>query len=274
MLFILFTLAQAFAYQPGTYYTGNSLSPISLQEIVTQVKSGDIVIIGEEHNQAQCASAQLQMMRALQKNGLLVSVGMEFLDFTQQDLVNQYRSGMMSESEFLKSINWGSFNFDYYRDQILFPDAQYGQELVALNAPRSLSSKVARSGLGSLTEQEKALLPPNFTRGRDSYFERFQLAIGHVKDPQQLESFFLAQSLWDDTMAFQALEFMSRNPSSVLVIVVGEFHSQYGGGLPDRILARGFKGNIWTVSQVRASEASEIAPSPKYGDRASFIWLF
>jgi len=274
MLSILLTLTQAFAYQAGTFYTGHSLSPISLQEIVSQVRAGDIVIIGEEHNQAECASAQIEIMKALKKNDLLVSVGMEFLDFTQQGLVNEYRAGLISESDFLKKINWGGFDFKLYRDQILFPDPQQGQELVALNAPRSLSSKIARSGLTSLTEQEKALLPPNFTKGRDSYFERFKSVIGHVKDPSLLENYFLAQSLWDDTMAFQALKFITRKSTSVLVIVVGEFHSQYGGGLPDRILARGFKGNIWTISQMRVTQSSEMAPSPKYGERASFIWLF
>jgi len=274
-MLLLLGAFQVFAQMSGHYYLGHDpKQTISLQEMASQVKSGDIVMIGEEHNQAACASAQVQVLGALKKNGLHVNVGMEFLDITQQTYVDRYRNGELNEEDFLKSINWGGFDFAHYRDQILFPQAALQQELIALNAPRFLTSQIARRGIDSLDPTQRALLPPKFQKGRDSYFERFVSAIGHIKNPKLLENYFIAQSVWDDTMAYQATQFMIRKPDSVLVIIVGEFHSQYGGGLPDRIKERGFRGNLWTISQLRNELSTEMGPHPKYGERASYIWLF
>ena len=274
MVFLVLFMSQVWAFSAGEYYLGASQAPISLQEIATQVRPGDIVILGEEHNQKGCAEGQLKFLRTLKKNNLHVNVGMEFLDFTQQGDTDSFRGGKISESEFLNRINWGGFDFSLYREQILFPDSRFDEELVALNAPRFVTSQIARGGLDSLTEAQKGLLPPDFQKGRLSYFERFVSAIGHIKNPDALDRYFLAQSLWDDTMAYQALRFLSRKPQSVLVIIVGEFHSQYGGGLPDRILARGYQGRIWTISQLNALRPEEMLPSSHYGERASFIYLW
>jgi uncharacterized iron-regulated protein len=51
-------------------------------------------------------------------------------------------------------------------------------------------------------------------------------------------------------MAWKSLEWVHQNPDQVFVIVVGGFHVEYGGGLPDRIRARGLKGQVHTIVQV------------------------
>jgi uncharacterized iron-regulated protein len=218
-------------------------------------------------------------MNQLRRQGLKVSVGLEFFTFTDQPFVDQYRQGSLAETDFLKAINWGSPSFDFYRDQAVFADLHEGAQTLALNAPRKVTGKVAKTGLESLDASEKALLPPQFQLGRDSYRRRFLSMMPHLPDAAAGERYFAAQSIWDDTMAWRATDFIAQHPEQVLVIVVGEFHVQYGGGLPDRILARRPQTPVLTFSQINTTDLSpeevqeEITPSSIDGPRAHFLWV-
>lgn len=274
----LLMLAYAHAQTSGIL-AGNSLQPVSLTQAVQNVRPGSIVVIGENHGFKEHQSQQVAIMQALRDQGLVVSVGMEFFTYTDQPLVQAYRQGALSEPEFLQQIKWGGLSYDFYRDQALFPDLSEGAATVALNAPRSLTGKVSKQGLAALTPEDKALLPPQFSLGRESYKRRFLSMMPHLPSPEAGERYFAAQSIWDDTMAWQATDFLRSHPDQVLVIVVGDFHVQFGGGLPDRLRVRGGEFPVLTFSQVNTlglseSEiAKEVAPSETDGPRADFLWL-
>jgi uncharacterized iron-regulated protein len=80
-------------------------------------------------------------------------------------------------------------------------------------------------------------------------------------------------------MAWQAVQFSQQHPEQVLVIVVGEFHVQYGGGLPYRIVSRWPQAKIVTLSQIWGEGytdedvAEALKPSETEGPRADFIWV-
>ncbi len=279
-LFLVSLLTSACAHaQIQGIIDGSTHAPVTLEQSLDSVTPGSIVIIGENHGLKTHQDQQLQIMAALRAKSLKVSVGMEFFTFTDQAFVDQYRQGALTEADFLKSIHWGSPSFDFYKDQALFPNLAEGAQTWALNAPRKITSKVSKTGLASLDEGERALLPPYFQVGRDSYRERFLGMMPHLPDPAAGDRYFTAQSIWDDTMAWRAVDFITTKPDQVLVIVVGEFHVQYGGGLPDRIRARSPHTPILTFSQINTTDltdaevAAEIAPSTKEGPRANTLWL-
>lgn len=270
--------AQASSPPRSGIWRGADLQPVTLTQLVAGFRPGDVLVIGENHENPQHQAQQLELLKALRGRGLKVNVGMEFLTYIFQDQVDSYVRGDLDEADFLKEVQWGGSNFDFYRDQILFA-RQSGGRTYALNFPRSLSSKVVRGGLSSLSPEEAALLPPDLTLGNGSYFERFLGAAGsHVPDRATAERYFLAQSLWDDTMAWRARLAMDASPDAVLVIVVGEFHAQYGGGLPERLRARGLS-NVRVLSQLNLKGLSEseveeeIKVHPIWGVRADELWL-
>ncbi len=252
------------------------LMPVSLESALSQVGPGQIVVLGEEHGAMPIADQQVQVLETLRNKGLKVSVGMEFFAYPYQDVVDSWRQGQIPEDEFLKKIEWGmGFPFAAYKRQALFPSSQ--ETVLALNAPRTLTGKISKMGINSLSAEEKALLPPGWTRGNERYFKRFQKIMGdHLPNPAAVENYFDAQSTWDDTMAWKATEFLKSHPEDVLVIVVGEFHVQYGGGLPDRLRARGAK--VITFSQVNLEGLSDVEqreavqPSSSEGPRSDFVW--
>lgn len=279
-LFLVGLLLSACAHaQIEGILDGTTLAPVSLTETVQAVTPGSIVVIGENHGFQVHQDQQLQIMSALRQKQLKVSVGMEFFTFTHQNFVDQYRQGTLEERDFLKAVGWGSPAFDFYRAQVLFPNPQEGARTWALNAPRQITSKVAKTGLESLDESEKNLLPPQLQLGRESYRKRFLSMMPHLPDPASGDRYFAAQSIWDDTMAWRAVDFITQNPEQVLVIVVGDFHVQYGGGLPDRLRARAPGVPVWTFSQINTQGLTpeevetETLPSPKEGPRASYLWL-
>ena len=257
----------------------NGRDSVSLNEALSTVQAGEIVIIGEEHGSALCQGEQMAILQTLRARGLRVNVGMEFLEYPQQAVTDQFRAGSLPETDFLKAVGWGSLPFELYREQILFPRVDHGEMTRALNAPRALTGHVAKSGLDSLSDAEKSWLPPGLTRGNDRYFERFKKTIGHLPNPDAADRYFWAQSIWDETMAWQAIDQQVQHPDAVLVIIVGEFHVQYGGGLPARIRARGGP-RVLTFSEVNLADmndsdrASALQPDPIDGARADFIWAF
>jgi uncharacterized iron-regulated protein len=78
-------------------------------------------------------------------------------------------------------------------------------------------------------------------------------------------------------MAWKACEAIKSHPEQVFVIIVGEFHVQYGGGLPARLKAHGCS-QVKTMSLVDVTDYSEekakkeLEPSPVYGPRADWVW--
>jgi uncharacterized iron-regulated protein len=268
--------------------------PVSLaslgDELRYQMNQGQqnlaLVLMGETHGVRQVSDQQVEMIEALRNMGFRVYTALEFLEYPHQSFVDQFRAGMISQDEFLRAIQWSGFDFSLYLRQILFPSPQ--ESSFAINAPRALTRKIARSGMISLTPDERNLLPPNLERGNENYFKRFQEAMrDHLPGPEALENYFMAQSVWDDTMAWQILkrvgelsekaqsESKLQNSSpSVIVLTVGEFHTAFGGGLPDRLRKRGFRQPMITLSQLPSLDFHpNLIDHPEFGLRSDYYWL-
>jgi uncharacterized iron-regulated protein len=252
---------------------------VTLEQAVSRVAAGWAVVVGEEHDVPGHHANQLAVLRALTARGLPVSVGLEFLYYPDQPVVDRFVRGEIAEADFLRAVRWEGYPFDWYRPLVLYPRESAGHTR-ALNAPVRLTRALAQRGLAGLSDEERSLLPPGFQIGGESYFERFATAArqhGSLSETA-LQAYFAAQSAWDDTMAWQAAEFLRARPDQVLVIIVGDFHVSYGGGLPDRLRARGVS-NVLVFSQVNRHGLSDeetsrlVLPDARYGSRADVVWV-
>lgn len=251
---------------------------LSLAEAAGELRPGAIVVLGEVHATPQSQSDpdsrlhhdnQLRFLLARE-----MRLGMEFLEYPDQRHVDDFLAGNKNESEFLTAVRWGGSPFAPYGRLM---QATRAQGTVALNIPRGISRQVARGGPESLSPEQRAFLPPLWERGASAYFERFAATMqGHVP-AEAIERYFWAQSLWDDTMAWRAIE--SHSSDEVLMIVVGQFHAEFGHGLPARLKRQGAQ-DVRTIVQVQLTDWTEEAieaatqPDPLYGHRADLIWLY
>lgn len=284
--FICLTLKSAFwlvicpyAAMAGNFYDGFINNKITLEEIALAFRPRQVVVASEFHGNPAHHKNQLDILKIASKKINNISVGMEFFEYPHQELVDQFLAGILSEFDFLKAIQWKG-NFGNYRDQVLF--AKNSEGLVtgttrALNFPRRLSGKVAKGGLNNLTDEEKKMIPPRFALGKNSYFERFANTMKEHATPEQIQNYFAAQSLWDDSMAWQTSEYLKSHPNDFFVIIVGEFHLAYLDGLVARLRAYGLN-DVLAISQIDTTHLSaeesesERRPHPIYGPRADYIF--
>lgn len=260
----------------GRTLTKSSATQLSIQELVAKIPKGAIVVIGEQHNYGPIQQGQLSILNELRTQGHSINVGMEFLKYTIQDNLDAYRAGRLSEAEFQKS-SWGQANFNFYREQMLFPNLNSGERTFAINSPTELPVAVKTKGLANLSEEEKALLPPHFELGGENYRKRFAEKMKwHVTTEESMNKYFETQSLWDDTMAWKTCE-AANSSTNTMVVVVGQFHVEYGDGLIHRIRTRcGTQHPIISIYQFLFFEDEEIdlkhfLPSSKYGPVSDFV---
>jgi uncharacterized iron-regulated protein len=262
----------------GDLYQGSTLEKVVFAEVIKSIPKGAVVFLGEQHGNGLIQKGQLAVLNELRANGHKINVGMEFLDYTQQAALDDYRSGTLSEPEFLKKMDWGSISFDLYRDQILFPKAELGERTFAINNPRWLAHEIAEKGLTGLGEDSLKLLPPQLQLGRESYKKRFtDLMAGHITSPEKMQRYFEAQSVWDETMAWNIAEAPVALEDTI-VVVVGQFHVEYGGGLPYQYQQR-FKGRpVVIIEELLYYDDEEIPfkdlmPSPEYGPMSDYLLI-
>lgn len=277
--------------------------PSDVSSLLTEVREGDVVIVGEKHGFSPHHEQQLKVIQALQNLGFVVDVGMEHVPYTLQKPLNDFVSGQLSEDNFLSKLGWKKSSYstcaEYTENEgymdLLEPTpfdcyihtmrqaTAFGGEARAINLPRSITSKVSRNGLDSLLPQEQKLLPPNFELGSQSYYERFRELMlsfgghGPVTD-EMIDRMFMSQSLWDETMSWQSLLHMGNHPRHVMVIIVGDFHAAYGDGLAARFYARGAQ-KVHVISQDIVSGASQKEldllgkPHPTWGPAGDLVIL-
>lgn len=91
--------------------------PSSKEVLWEQIEKAQIVMVGDFHALHQSQKAQLRILRHLPK-GRKTILAVEFFEAADQDKVNKYMSGKLSEREFLKAIQWQSqwgFPWEHYR---------------------------------------------------------------------------------------------------------------------------------------------------------------
>lgn len=99
-------------------------------------------------------------------------------------------------------------------------------------------------------------------------FQAHQSA-GHGKS-SSAERFFLAQVLWDETMAESIANFLKANRDYQVVVLAGQGHVVYDYGIPSRVERR-LQGKQITQRSVLLSPPED-SNLPKNKQIADFIW--
>jgi len=197
-----------------------------------------IVYVGETHDNPDCHRIQAEILRALAERHPDLVVGLEMVSRDQQSLLDDWTAGRRPEKEFAR--RWTELWHTGYRayQEILTFAHERQIPLLALNAPQALVQAVARNGLDDLPDELRRQLPREMD-AEDPYHRAKTEAIfgghAHVGD---IERFYPAQLLWDETMAETAADYLSHHPGSHLLILAGGYHVEEGVGIPRRLFRR------------------------------------
>jgi uncharacterized iron-regulated protein len=241
-------------------------------ELFNELAKFDVLCLGEAHDAARDHYAELAITEAVAErahfSGRALGVGFEMFQAPYGAALNAYSVGHLDDAGLRKRTHyddrWG-FPYAYYQPILAFGRAR-GLPLKALNAPRELTHAVAEKGLVGLSKRERRELPDLDLADSEHRAAFDRLMAGHPQgEGMDVDNFYAAQVVWDETMADNAAHWVAeRAPSRQLVVLAGSAHCQHEA-IPARIERR----EPLRVANVRLS-----AKSPDDSSGFSYTLVF
>ena len=206
--------------------------------VIEKVSGKDIIYVGEVHDKFEHHRVQLQVIMELHKKHKNIAIGMEMFQKPFQQALDDYVAGRTDEKTFLKKSEyfkrWG-FDYNLYREILLFA-REFKIPVIALNIQKEIVSKVSKDGLQALTDAELKEVPEYFDLSDSEYHERLrEIFQRHAhSEERDFDLFYQAQVLWDESMAHNLDEFITKNPGYKVVVLAGAGHMAFGSGIPVR----------------------------------------
>lgn len=214
----------------------------SLDQVAADLATADVAVLGEQHATPAVHRTHYELVRKLYERRPDLVLAFECFERDVQGVLMQYLGGMTDEATFLaKARPWDGYETDY-RPLVEFAKER-GLVVLAANAPRALAQKVGKQGVDSVAGD------PNVARQtsapEDAYWDVFVDTMGaHVgsQGDESMKRMYAAQCLKDDTMAESIVEHLQQYPKAarqpLVVLVVGQFHSDHRRGVVARIQGR------------------------------------
>ncbi|MBC8183462.1 ChaN family lipoprotein [candidate division KSB1 bacterium] len=213
----------------------NNKSDLAVEDFINKIKDYRVIMVGESHTSETNHQVQLEIIKKLIEAGQTVCLALEMFNPAQNEALNNYASGKTNEEEFLEEVDyfntWGH-NYRYYK-----PIFDYAREnklkMYGVNIEHKYASKIGRSGLKSLTEEEQKKIPEIDTSNVEHRFF-FKVAMEGMDATMPAPVFnkiYTAQCLWDAAMGNGAIKAAHENPESNVVLLAGSGHVVYNLGI-------------------------------------------
>ncbi|MGL4620512.1 ChaN family lipoprotein [Chroococcidiopsis sp.] len=220
---------------------------ITRSRAIQELAKARVIFLGETHDRDQDRKIQLKIIQELQKSTPQIAIAMEMFQIPYQDAIDGYLASKLTEKELLEQTEyeqrWG-YAWESYAPILRFAKEKQ-LSVLAVNVPSEITRQVAKEGLDSLTPEQRKIIPPTSEIRTDNTAYRQMLA--KVFEQHQhsargnssgFDRFFLAQVLWDETMAAEVAKFVKANPKHQVVVIAGQGHIIYGYGIPSRVARR------------------------------------
>jgi uncharacterized iron-regulated protein len=254
---------------------------VTLPEMAQRLADADVVLFGEQHDDATAHQVQRELLELLTRQRDAVVLGMEMFERDVQPVLDDYLADRIAEEEFLASSRpWRNYSRSY-RPLVEFARARE-LPVIASNAPRGLAAAVAASGsdvLRAIPASHSDWVADELRCPRDAYYARFVETMQRhphggahhgASSEATVEQFYQAQCLKDETMAESIAEALRQHPGALVLHVHGAFHSDYQHGIAPRVERRAPAAVVRTISTVSAAAARGEEPVA-HADRADFI---
>ncbi|EFK06772.1 conserved hypothetical protein [delta proteobacterium NaphS2] len=253
---------------------------IDFPALIDRMEPVDVIFVGEVHDNPEHHLIEVQLLQALMtRYAPPVAVAMEFFDTTRQSVLDRFMEGDLDETAFLKEVDWKNawrFPYHLYRP-LLWISKDKGSALVGINAPNRIVRKVARTGLESLTPEERNQVARDMdldNKAHRDYLSSIFKQHASGKKPTRglgnFDYFYQAQCVWDETMAQTIADYMANHMKAhggKMVVFTGSGHIVNRFGIPERVLRR-VDINAATILLYPLTERTTI--NKKLAD---YVWL-
>ncbi len=208
---------------------------IAPDDLVKDLRTAQVIFMGELHDHAGHHNAQLTIINALNNDQKPLAIGLEMFRKDSQKTLDHWIDNDLPLSEFLPvyNDNWGM----WHRYQEIFLHARNEEvKMLGLNIPRSITRKVLRKGFKALPDEERQMLGNVQCVVNPAYSDYIRLSLGvSGGHGNQYLYFCEAQLLWDTMMARNLVEFLRENPDYRVVVLAGSGHA-WKFGIPIQML--------------------------------------
>ena len=211
--------------------------PIPFGQMLKDIKSSDVIVIGEVHGFPQHHAMELDVIRGLHESDTPFVIAMEMFRSENQHDLDSWTSGSLPLERFVRAYyrNW-TMQWSLYED-IFYYAREHGIPLVGLNIPDDISDAIARRGFASLTSEQRQRIPAGISCTIDKSYREFirKAYTGHGKrDERSFDHFCEAQMVWDKSMAANLVSYMKANPGKKAVVLAGVGHA-WRRGIPEQL---------------------------------------
>lgn len=266
LMIFLFCSSSAILYAQGEnpyadcykIYSGNLGKLINVDPIVEDFANYDVIIFGEEHNDAIAHYLELLLFQKLHdRYSSMIVLSLEMFDRDVQVILDEYLSGQITEKHFKKDARaW--INYEDYRPLVEFAKTSK-IDVIAANAPMRYTNIARTRGQDALLVISKTaksfLAPLPYDTATGEYREKL-LKVQEVLEPLLLKKDTLmpgdkmqkkmppammvfkinqGQSLWDATMAYSIIQYREQNKDKKIMHVNGKFHSDEYFGIVQQL---------------------------------------
>jgi uncharacterized iron-regulated protein len=263
-----------------TIIEGSTHAGLGWFEMISNAAQADIILIGEVHGDPGVQTFLSTFWEDLTPQSPSAWLALEFFDRDQQTALDDYLAGVTTEEEFKKAAGRTAGNYPEGHRAMVERAKALGRPVIAANSPRRYARLARTSGFEKLQSlgpetQRLFVVPPTMSEGRyRTEFEnmmRESLQQGAhtaaeqkekaeaakqgdtTPEPDDIEAkvqgYYRSQNLWDATMADSITRpaFAGARP---VVLVVGQYHTDYNGGLAERVRAAAPHLRVMTISLV------------------------
>ena len=265
ILFSFSVTIQAQDKVPFRIFDGNGREA-SYKDMLKASEKAEVVLFGEEHNNAIAHWLQLELTKDLSEKKQLI-LGAEMFEADNQKQLDQYLKGEINQKQLDTTARlWPNYKTDY-KPLVDFAKTK-NIPFIATNIPRRFAAKVSKNGfeaLDELTLEEKnwiAPLPILYDANLPGYVEMLKM-MGEHTSPNMPK----AQASKDATMAYFILK--NKKPETTFVHYNGTYHSDNFDGINWYLLQKEPKLKIVTIATV--TQADIIRFEKENLHRADFI---
>lgn len=217
---------------------------LTAAQLASKLQKYDVVFFGEYHDQSEIHQYELELLKAMYKaKGAKLALSMEMFEADNQDKLNKFLAGTLSEENFLAASRpWPNYGTDYA------PLVNFAKEkkmpVIAANVPRFLAAHVAKNNASTdgIAEQYLQWLPKHTYAPEGAYKDKFYAQMNSPEapmkmPPQRLAAVYAAQCLKDDKMAESIAAFADAHPDIKILHINGCFHSDAHLGTAQKLEA-------------------------------------
>jgi len=232
--------------QPGRWLApAPQARTLSQPDLMRNLADRRVVLLGEEHDDAQHHAWQLHTLAALHASRPDMVIGFEGFPRRVQPVLRRWMDGQLSEADFLRELRWDEiWGMDARLYLPIFHFARmHGIELIALNVERALVNRASREGWAAIPANERegvsdpAPAPEAYLhRLLPAYAAHAHAQPGSDIDDPAFRRFVDGMLLWDRAMAQALAEALRQGPPERLLVgIVGRGHAEYFDGIPRQL---------------------------------------